>query len=433
MRIRQAGSVLFFTLILSGVLVVTLGGYLWWVRSQNLLVVESQAWNCALVAAEAGIEEGLAQINTSFGTNYMDSLRANWSSQGNGTYGPRTGLLTNGSSYQAVILPGSPGPSIVSTGSSIAPVISKPISRIVQVTTAAVPGWEFGLGTALGISCGGHNMSIDSYDSTDPLHSTGGRYDPLKRKAGGDVACPLGLTNVLSRALVNGRLFTGAEARPGLGLNGLVGDLSFSGPGIQPGWYANDFNREFRPAQAPDSIGFVPPMGDATNTYVLSEGGYVLSGDLLLDTAQTMLVKGNAILFVRGAVRMAGASGGNLVGSAAINIAPNCSLRMYVAGETANLAQINTAGGALSFQYFGLPSNQVVAWDGGDSYVGTIYAPQARLTLGSRVPINHALEFEGACVANSISLINRFKFHYDEALKKIGPMQGFVVTSWREL
>jgi len=38
------------------------------------------------------------------------------------------------------------------------------------------------------ISLGGNNISVDSYDSGDPNHADPwGRYDPLTRKAGGDL------------------------------------------------------------------------------------------------------------------------------------------------------------------------------------------------------------------------------------------------------
>src|SRR5215471_14276429 len=82
------GSVLLPTVFLSGILGLTLCYYLWWVRSENLMVAESQAWNSALALAEAGIEEGLAQANVSFGTNYLSSVRANWGPAMGGVYGP---------------------------------------------------------------------------------------------------------------------------------------------------------------------------------------------------------------------------------------------------------------------------------------------------------------------------------------------------------
>src|SRR5436309_11390756 len=99
----DSASVLVITLILTVILGVSLGSYLLWVRSQNVLVAESQAWNAALAIAEAGIEEGLAQVNVGFGTNYLPSVATNgWGPLTAGVYGPRTNALVNGS-YSVVI------------------------------------------------------------------------------------------------------------------------------------------------------------------------------------------------------------------------------------------------------------------------------------------------------------------------------------------
>src|SRR5262252_228594 len=85
---HQSGSVLVVTLFLAGILGLTLGYYLWLIRAQNILVARAEAWNSALALAEAGVEEGLAQVNVSFGTNYGNSARVNWGSSGPGVYGP---------------------------------------------------------------------------------------------------------------------------------------------------------------------------------------------------------------------------------------------------------------------------------------------------------------------------------------------------------
>jgi hypothetical protein len=142
---------------------------------------------------------------------------------------------------------------------------------------------------------------------------------------------------------------------------------------------------------------------------------------------------GGSVLYVVGNVSMAGPQGG--ASGASINIAPGCSLQLYVAGPSTALTQVNTAGPASSFQYYGLPSNTSVTWNGNTEFVGSIYAPQAHLTLGSGTSFHHhtQYDFQGACMANSITLNGYFKFHYDEALKHTLSPVGFVVTSWREL
>src|SRR6185436_11256173 len=91
----ETASVLWISLILAGILGLTLGTCLYMVRTQNVLVAESQAWNATLALAEGGIEEGLAQINiaagnfssTSSATNFTPSASTNWGGSG-AQYGP---------------------------------------------------------------------------------------------------------------------------------------------------------------------------------------------------------------------------------------------------------------------------------------------------------------------------------------------------------
>src|SRR5882724_3829171 len=113
-RLTRVGSILVVTLLLGAILVLTLGGYLSWVRTQNLLVAESQSWNSALALAEAGIEEGLAQINVNVGAsdptivrNYEPSAQkvTNFGPLSGGAYGPRTNITLSSGSYSVTITP----------------------------------------------------------------------------------------------------------------------------------------------------------------------------------------------------------------------------------------------------------------------------------------------------------------------------------------
>src|SRR5262245_47862046 len=90
-RTKESGSVLILAVILGAILLITLGSYYYFVRSENLMVAQSQAWNSSLAIAEAGIEEGMAQINVNFGTsNYLVSVWTNFGATLNaGLYGPK--------------------------------------------------------------------------------------------------------------------------------------------------------------------------------------------------------------------------------------------------------------------------------------------------------------------------------------------------------
>src|SRR5262245_5220650 len=60
---RERGAVLLASLFVVGALGITLGSYLLLVRNNYVLTARSQSWNAAMVLAEAGAEEGLAQLN----------------------------------------------------------------------------------------------------------------------------------------------------------------------------------------------------------------------------------------------------------------------------------------------------------------------------------------------------------------------------------
>ena len=57
------GSVLLVSLVIGAILCATLGSFLVLTRFEYTTVARSQTWNTAMVAAEAGLEEGLSMIN----------------------------------------------------------------------------------------------------------------------------------------------------------------------------------------------------------------------------------------------------------------------------------------------------------------------------------------------------------------------------------
>src|SRR5437879_7823054 len=56
-----------------------------------------------------------------------------------------------------------------------------------------------------GVSFGG-TLWVDSFDSADPAFSTGGRYDPAKFRANGDLRCP-SLMNIYVKTVIHGRVW----------------------------------------------------------------------------------------------------------------------------------------------------------------------------------------------------------------------------------
>ena len=427
---NNSGSVLVAALLMAMVLGITLGSYMMWVGTQNVLTRESHAWNAALVVAEAGIEEGMAHINSKFSTNAP--LNANgWSGPTGGFYRPQetrvllSGSVTNGWYNPSVSRdPTTQFPIVYSTGYTMVPLVGRPIARVIEVKTGLSPAFNGAMAAREDIKFNGTTINIDSYDSMDSNHSTPtGMYDPVTRKANGHVASNYGFVNV-GNANVYGTIRTGPYGTYNVGPTGKAGDLNWAGPGIQPGWYINDFNADFPEAALPDDfVKNIQPTGAGTNIYVLSNGDYTLSS-LTMQPNDHVLVTGVARLWVTGDIDMRGKASFEFETEGA-------SLTIYMQGASGAFTQINTKGNANSFKYFGLPSNTSLSWSGNANYVGTIYAPQASFTLGGGG--SDVMDYQGACVVKSVIMNGKFNFHYDEALARRGPMTGYYAKSWSEL
>jgi len=430
---KESASVLVLSLILAVILGITLGSYLALVRTQTVLGAESQAWNSALTLAESGIEEGMSQINISYGavltpTNYLDSIRANWGAMADGVFA-RSNVMTSGS-YSVTVFPTNPGPIITATGYTTVPLVGKRVTRIVQITTTPLPTFGNGMAALLGVTTKGNKLTIDSYDSADPAHSTNGMYDASTRKANGDVANVTGNINV-QNANIYGHLKLGPTGTYSLN-SGTVGDLNWTGPSIEPGWLANDFNMEPGDMVAPYNSGLSVPVNknNATNTYPLTTGNYYVDGDFVMSQNETMNVSGTVRLYVTGNFNMKSQN------ACLINILAGGSLQLFVGTASGpevstSLTKVNISGNAFNFSYFGLPSNTSLIWAGNNQYVGTVYAPEADFTCGGGG--NDTYDYQGACVVKTISMNGKFNFHYDENLKRGGPVSGFNVVSWKEL
>jgi hypothetical protein len=117
-----------------------------------------------------------------------------------------------------------------------------------------------------------------------------------------------------------------------------------------------------------------------------------------------------------------------------ITIAPGASLKLYTSAPSVSLGGNgiwNAGGYSTNFMYYGLPSNTSISLSGNAGFTGTIYAPEANFTLNGGG--NNTLDFMGASVAKTTTLNGHFHFHYDEALRKMGPVSAFAIQSWNEI
>ena len=421
---RREGGVLLTTLVTALLIGIVLGSYLTLLHHQNATVMRSQGWNAALAAAEAGVEEALAQLNPGTVNISIDRRANGWWLDGGSYVAPGERLLPNGS-YE-VRFTDARNPVIYATGHIEIPALKASIQRMVQVGTTPAPLFSVAMAALSNIDMQGNAIRSDSYNSIN------GPYNASNARANGDLASIGGIVNVRN-AIIRGDLLTGPAGEASVntvGQNGMVGDMNWPGPGIQTNHYANDFNVDFPTAGLPVRHWLIPrqeqtkqTIDDVAYEYVFLGSG----GDFKITKLSSGSIyvgpEANVNLWISADV-YAKHGGGNR-----ILIEKGGKLTIYMGGNRFQPGDdiINVSGNPLSFTYYGLPSNTSVELTGNGSFCGTLYAPSAHLKMtGSG-------HFFGASVSKTVTMTGNYQLHYDEALSTLGPIRGYVATSWREL
>ena len=461
-RKKQAGSVLLVAMLVSLILGVTLASYLIMASSQNTSVMRSQVWNSAIPVAEAGIEDGLQLINKYAGdfeklTNWSSTAGSdNWSVIGANTFYVRRYYSD---CYYDVYVTNTPlMPSIRSVGYTLwrnpygvttAPVLATAgttfdygqtdtyLARRVDIKTLIDSLFAVAMAAKHTIDFNGKNVASDSFDSNDPNFSLASPYGfglyPMgqlaKTKGNGDVVTDDTIVNSMNvgNARIKGQVKTGPNGTIAIGPGGSVGDRAWvegKNPGIQTGHSADDMNVRFEDATLPKDFSGMQPT--AANMNVKIDGttydyAFLSPGDYVVPSFSKVYVGTNANL-----VRLNVTGSVNLTGNSdEIRIAPvGARLKLYMSGSTFAMkgnGVVNESGLASNFYYFGLPSNTSLSLGGNGNFVGAIYAPNADFALGGGG--NNVYDFIGASVTKTVRMNGHFNFHYDENLKRIGPMR----------
>jgi hypothetical protein len=186
-------------------------------------------------------------------------------------------------------------------------------------------------------------------------------------------------------------------------------------------------------ASPPYTFGTAPLNGsfnvNGTNgTVILTAATNYVNGSLTISAGGALLVTNNAWLYVAGSFTTSG--------SGFVYLAPGASLTLYVGttnvsgNDSFTVSGSGVVNGSLNANKFSLvclPSVRTVTISGSGRLIGTIYAPEANLTLSGS-----GGNF-GAVVANTITLSGGSGFHYDECLGNGSGFLRYVVTSWKEL
>jgi hypothetical protein len=255
-------------------------------------------------------------------------------------------------------------------------------------------------------------LQLDSFDSSDPIFSTDGQYDPLKVKAGGDLGLFGNMNSTQRWVQICGKLWLSRDTTNcSLGGLGSVGDLAWHNEGkigIQPGWLREDLDGLYPtplpPTGTPVSPGSGIFNGEAYN-YVLTDGFYKVA-NLSLNNSNKMLVTGRAVLWVTGDLSLAGTTMLKLQSREA-------RLTLYADGFSSSLFGDPVGVYApKNFLYYGSARNQSITI-GCQRLVGVIYAPNADCVIVGGV---QPREIIGSCVVRTLRL-SRLSIHLDESLQ----------------
>lgn len=265
-----------------------------------------------------------------------------------------------------------------------------------------------------GVNTQGNPIYTDSFDSSDPIYSAKGLYDPSRASTNGDVLCLSGLASVPNDSIF-GRLLLGSSTTYYLGTHGTV-----SG-GIQI-----DLNLVFSDVAVPqttwlptittnaliDGISYRYVFDGWSGDYSVNE----LTGGVYVGTNThiRLLVSGSSAAFSN--IRVAGS--GNGAGQ----------LKIYADASISSIsgAVLVDKGDPARLIYYGTANNINLAFTRGAIVVGAIFAPHADLQYGDGGMAVY--DFIGSVTAKTIKINGHVNFHFDENLWSIGCSLPDIVT-----
>jgi hypothetical protein len=415
---RCDGKILIVTLVLALLVALAVGALLVIAKNQSVLTARSQTWASEIPIAEAGIEEAMSHINMR-----LKNLETNgWMKSG--TKYAKTRTIGNGYYSTTITTAPSTPPTIISIGYGRIPLQTNFTSRRVMATTKLGPP-GFGVVGKNGVVMNG-NPYMDSYDSSTEDYSTGGLYDPNKRRD--RIGVGTLSTNKPAIDTGGGIIYGSAATAPGGTVSGNVGDGAWlaanSYSGQQSGHVTDDFNMAIPDAALPSpwSPSFSPiggVIGGITYGYILPGGDWQFGATTLGSSSSSIYVTGNVRIYFTGLLKMSG--------SASVTLAPGATLEIYLGAgmDLSGHCVINPSGIPSACSIFGLPGTTDMKYSGDAKTFCKMYAPNADISVAGD------FDFNGSIVGKTVKFSGNAAFHYDEALNAGKP--DYVVSSWEEL
>ncbi len=403
---KNSGSILLATMVFVWAVAAFMVSYLLLVQNSDQSVARAQQWNAALPLAEAGIEQGLANLNA-----FAISSSSNSTS-----FGSLSGKLNNGTYSVSDAASGATN-IITSTGSVIAPITGATITRTVQITAQRQGLFSKGMVSMTFITMKGKSsdpVASNSYDSRK------GPYNSNTSGTNGDVAALNGFVN-LGNHTINGNLYLGPNTPYQSGLGQVTGTIYQDWNMVFPDVTSLptlDASGNPLPTVWPDA-----PSG-ATHTFT-QNGYYTIRDNSSITVAPgvtvTLDVKPSNYDLSQSSITI---NGGTTNAGTVIMYQESGSVTL--GGNSANGAVNNQPK---NFVYFGMTGVTSMNFKGTTAFTGVVYAPEADLTLSGGGNNNGLM---GSFVVRSLTLNGGYNFHFDTSL--LGYFWGYyVASSWREL
>lgn len=267
---------------------------------------------------------------------------------------------------------------------------------------------------------------VDSFDSADPLKSTAGLYDILKRQWNGHV----GINDTQGSSDFGGAF--------------VYGDVAYSGPAptgatnVQ-GTITAPFSDPVLPVLAPVWATFNPTPAVIGTTMTLSGGteaaparyqvsSVTVSGGKVLTIATHAAGEESYIeIWVTGNFTTSGS--GYILQQPGVHVTYHIEGDVTVSGSSFNNQSNVAANNIMNVITPAVGVNQKVIVSGGGTFIGAINAPGAAFTTSG------GANFSGAIIGKTMSITGGGSVHYDEALMRVPGSAGgssYRVRSWVE-
>lgn len=483
-HLPNSGSALIVVLFSVTLLSAVSGAVLFNVKSRRGVVHQSTAWQESLAAAEAGVQQAIAQLDQGLANERLPTNKVRYvldlphagisSNTAQADYFLEPLPVTrNGAirTYYKVVSNGTVrlnGPKGIGADVrdvnlrklDVASNVQAGATRKIHAMVRPVYNTDGALKTNGSIRMNTHNISVDSFDTSPGSirHNNNGPattmgYYNLAHSSPDWDASYLANVSTNSAAISPGEATIYGDVLSDGGVigspNNIYGEIrdDYNEPIASqkpPTWYVNPDSKTGAVVGA-TNLGQVrnttPIVGGANGVPVkYTVSSFALSGGKTVTfsnpTNPTGVTSSEIEIYVTGDLSTKG--GGNGDGSFVVN--PGVKVKIYIAGSVALGGNgINNLGGlAENLAFYGVnadidgnvsTTNPTWSFGGSSQFVGTVYAPGANVILNGG---GNNGTYIGNIVAHTAELKGNVEIRYDEALSKGGRIMRFELMSWFE-